>query len=82
MLVILTLKISVAVACPISTGVFTAVASTVKSSGTLNAGFVVSTTVIFCTPVEALPFASVAVQITVVSPSGYADGALLSIVTL
>ncbi|MNI35688.1 hypothetical protein D3C73_897210 [compost metagenome] len=64
------MKMSVPVAKPISTGVFSAVASTVLSAGKVRVGFVVSTTVIFCTPVVTLPLASFAVQVTSVVPSG------------
>ncbi|MNC53961.1 hypothetical protein D3C75_1034160 [compost metagenome] len=59
-----------AAAMPISTGVLTAVASTVLSSGTVSTGFVVSTTLIFCTFVDTFPLTSVAVQMTSVTPKG------------
>ncbi|MNC30706.1 hypothetical protein D3C75_789950 [compost metagenome] len=54
-----------------STGVARAVASLVrcKDPSNFSTGCVVSTTVIFCTPVVSLPFLSLAVQVTVVVPS-------------
>ena len=73
---------SVAVANPIFTGVFTAVASVVIASGTANSGFVVSTIVTSCSAVEAFPFASVAVQVTLVVPIGKSAGASLVTSTL
>ena len=73
---------SVAVACPISTGVLIAIASAVLASGTVNTGFVVSTIVISCFAVETLPFSSVAVHVTVVVPSLYFAGASFVITTL
>ena len=66
---ILTLNMSVAVACPISTGVFMAVASDILLSGTFKTGGVLSVTVMFWVPVVELPFASVAVQVTFVVPT-------------
>ena len=74
-------KMSVAVASPISTGVFTAVASVVISSGFISNGFVVSSIVTFCTAVVSFPFASVAVHITSVVPIGKVSGALFLIST-
>ena len=65
-----TLKISVAVACPISTGVLTAVASAFISAGTVNTGLVVSFIVIFCSFSVTFPFSSVAVHFTILVPTG------------
>ena len=73
---------SSAFASPIFTGVPIAVASAFIASGTVSTGFVVSTIVIFCSAVEAFPFSSVAVQITVVVPTGKSAGALFVVVTL
>ena len=69
-------------ACPISTGVFTEVASTVILLGTLSTGGVESFTVTFCVPELELPFESVAVQITLKVPTVKPSfGALFVIVT-
>ena len=60
---------SVAVACPIFTGVFTDVASAVIASGTVNTGAVVSTIVTSCSAFETFPLSSVASHVTLVVPS-------------
>ena len=69
---IFTSKISLAVAFPISTRVLLAVAPVLISSGTISTGFVVSTIVIICFPVETLPFSSVAIHVISVFPIGRA----------
>ena len=56
-----------AVRCP--------VASAVTSPGAVTDGGVVSRTVTVCVSVAELPASSVAVQVTVVAPSGNAGGA-------
>src|SRR3989304_3869589 len=55
------------------------VASDSISSGATIVGVVVSTTVIFCDAIAEFPDTSVAVHVTIVSPSGKADDALLVI---
>ena len=51
------------------------VASAVMSAGAAMLGAVVSTMVIFCVAVAELPASSVAVHVTVVSPTGNFSGA-------
>ena len=77
-----TLKMSVAVAVPIATGVLIAVASTFKSCGNVSNGFVVSTTLTICSPVDTFPLESFTVHTTVVFPKGkmLSVGALLVVV--
>src|SRR3989304_1581608 len=56
------------------------VASDSISSGATIVGVVVSTTVIFCDAIAEFPDTSVAVHVTIVSPSGKVDGALFVII--
>src|SRR3990172_11358266 len=56
------------------------VASDSISSGATIVGVVVSTTVIFCDAIAEFPDTSVAVHVTIVSPSGKTDGALFVII--
>ena len=81
-MVIVTLNISVAIASPIVTGVLTSVASMIISLGIVSTGLVVSVIVIFCCTFVLLLFSSVAVQVTVVVPTGKSTGASLVTVTL
>ena len=60
---------SVTVAVPMLTNVAIPVASTIKSSGIVNPGIIVSTTVMICIVIAVFPFSSVAVHVTVVIPS-------------
>ena len=55
------------------------VASAVMESGAIILGIMVSITVTVCVAVEELPDESVAVQVTVVSPTGKNSGASLVI---
>ena len=72
--------LSVAVASPKSTSLFSIlVASITISSGACKIGVVVSTTITFCSVVDAFPATSVAVHVTIVSPSGKNSGASLAI---
>ena len=67
---------SAAVASPRLTVLLSAdVASAVMSAGAAMLGAVVSTMVIFCVAVAELPASSVAVHVTVVSPTGNFSGA-------
>ena len=61
---------SFADATKLTTAPETLVAVTVMSAGNVNAGGVVSTTVTLKLAVPVFPFVSVAVQLTVVIPSG------------
>ena len=74
---------SVADAIPRITAVVMPVASTVTAIGAVTIGAVTSTrfTVISCVAVALLPFASVAVQVTMVTPTGKVVGASLVMVT-
>ena len=67
---VVTLKISVAVASPRFTGVFIAVASTSFASGTVNTGLVVSIIVICCWQDTLFPFSSIIYQVIIVVPNG------------
>ena len=69
-------KISVALAVPGSTGVSRAVASTVLSAGKVSTGLVVSIMVMVTIPTEPFPLASVAEQVTFVTPNGKPSGVL------
>ena len=69
---------SLASAWPISTRVsWRLVASTVRSSGTVKVGIVVSTIVTVCVAMEWFPASSVIIQVTSVSPIGNMSGAFL-----
>ena len=64
------------VGVPMSTAVRSPVASTVREDGAeIRRGGVVSRTVTLCVAVAAFPPVSVAVQVTVVTPSGNDPGA-------
>ena len=71
--------ISVAVAVPISNIFSNDVASKMISFGTSKTGAVSSTIVTFCVILDEFPDSSVAVHVTVVSPSGKNSGALFDI---
>ena len=64
---------SVAVAVKLNAAPVTLVASTVAFAGTVTTGPVVSVTVTMKVAAPLLPFVSVAVQLTVVGPSGNVD---------
>ena len=53
------------------------VASTVRSSGTVNTGIVVSIMLTVNAVIEWFPDASVTIQLTIVSPTGKNSGASL-----
>ena len=68
-----------ACASPITTNFSRVKLSTIIFSGIVNVGDVVSTTETVCVDVAKLPDESVAVYVTVVSPSGNESGASLII---
>ena len=72
--------LSVALDSPKSTSLLSIlVASIIMSSGACKIGNVLSTTITFCSVVDVLPTTSVAVHVTIVSPSGKNSGASLII---
>ena len=78
----MTSKMSLYSGVPNSTGVpSAAVASTTLSAGAFSSGGVVSSTVTCCVLTVLLLCSSVAVQVTVVIPTGNTSGALFSTVT-